>query len=138
MPAFTFKRAVRFDEVDAAGLVYFPRVVALAHEGLEQLLAAALPGGYPAFVVGQKIGLPCVHVESDFKGPLRFGDDVEVTLVVAGFGTSSVAFDVEVQRGDGNPCAKMRYIVACADLSESPKKRAIPPELRTALAKHLR
>jgi 4-hydroxybenzoyl-CoA thioesterase len=138
MAAFKFRRAVRFDEVDAAGLVYFPRVVALAHEALEHLLAAALPGGYPAFVVGQRIGLPCVHVESDFKGPLRFGDELEVALIVAGFGTSSVAFDVEVQRGDGHPCAKMRYIVACADLSESPKKRAIPADLKAALSRHMR
>ena len=45
---------------------------------------------------------------------------------------------VEVTRGDANPCAKMRYIVACADLSESPKKRDLPADLKGALSRHLK
>ncbi len=134
MPAFVFRRPVRFEEVDAAGLVYFPKVMALAHEALERLLADAMPGGYASFVVTKRVGLPCVHFEADFKGSLRFGDDVEVSMRTAKTGTSSVTFEVEVRRGDGRSAATLTYVVACAEL-EGPKKMALPDELREIFAR---
>ncbi len=132
---FSFRRPIRWDEIDTAGLVYFPKVIALAHEAMERMLEEALPGGYARFVVGMKVGLPCVHVSSDFSGPLRFGDEVEVQSAVAKFGQTSVTFDVQVRRGDGVPCARIEYVVACADLT-GPTKRALPEELREALERH--
>ena len=133
--AFVFRRAVRFDEIDAAGFVFYAKLVALAHEGLERMLEAALPGGYARFVVERRIGLPCVHLEADFSGALRFGDAMEVAMRVARFGRSSVAFDVRVSRGDGAQCAKLAYVVACSDLTV-PKSVALPDDLRAALAQH--
>src|SRR5439155_14571640 len=98
---FVFRRAVRFEEIDAAGFVFFAEIVALAHEGLENMLAERMPGGYASLVVGRRIGLPCVHLEGDFSGALRFGDTIEVSMSVVRFGTSSVTFDVRVQRSGG-------------------------------------
>ncbi|MGZ3423114.1 MAG: hypothetical protein ACXVEE_34950 [Polyangiales bacterium] len=66
---FSFRRPVHFEEIDAAGYVYFPRLVALAHEGIERLFQQEVPGGYAAFVVGKRVGLPCVHVSADFSAP---------------------------------------------------------------------
>lgn len=132
-----FRRKVAFDEIDAAGFAYFPKVVALAHESLERLLEDARPGGYAGWVIGDRIGLPCVHVAADFSAPLRFGDEIVVTTRVARFGTTSVTFDVRVTRGDGVPCAKIDYVVACAEL-HGPSKRPLPPELRDALMRYER
>jgi 4-hydroxybenzoyl-CoA thioesterase len=132
---FVFCRPIRFDEIDAAGYVYYPKVIALAHEGLERLLSEAMPGGYARFVVEQRIGLPCVHVDLDFRGPLRFGDDVKVELEVTMMGTSSVHFAFEVWRGDGARCARGTYVVACAEL-DGPRKRALPDDLRATLARY--
>lgn len=133
---FVFRRPVRFDEIDAAGYVYFPKLVALAHEALERLLESARPGGYAGWVVGERIGLPCVHVEADFSAPLRFGDAIVVSARVVRFGETSVTFDVQIDRGDGVACARIGYVVACADLN-GPRKRALPPELRAALERHV-
>ena len=136
MPAFVFRRAIRFDEIDAAGLVYFPRVIALAHEALERLLAEALPAGYASFVRDRRIGLPCVHAAADFTAPLRFGDDVEVASLVTRFGATSVRFEVRVTRVEGSvACARIDYVVACATL-DGPKKSALPSDLREALARY--
>lgn len=132
---FSFRRPVHFEEIDAAGYVYFPRLVALAHEGIERMLWQDRPGGYASFVVGQRIGLPCVHVAADFSAPLRFGDEMIVELTVRKIGTSSVAFDVRIVRQDGVPCATIDYVCACSDL-DGPKSRPLPGELRDALAKH--
>jgi 4-hydroxybenzoyl-CoA thioesterase len=133
---FVFRRAVRFDEIDAAGFVFYAKLVAFAHEGLERMLEARMPGGYASFVVGRKIGLPCVHLEGDFSGPLRFGDTIEVSMSVARFGTSSVTFDVRVQRVGGMLCAKLVYVVACSDLT-APRATPLPADLRAALQAHV-
>lgn len=130
-----FRRPVRFDEIDAAGFVYFPKVVALAHEALERLLEDARPGGYASWVIGDRIGLPCVHVAADFEAPLRFGDVIMVTTSVVKFGTTSVTLLVDVTRADGVHCATIDYVVACAEL-HGPSKRPLPPELRDALARY--
>lgn len=139
---FVFRRAVRFDEIDAAGWIFYAKVVALAHEALETMLEAEMPGGYASLVVGRRIGLPCVHIESDFTGALKFGDALEVRMSVARFGTSSVTFDVRVLRVAVGAtveaqCAKIVYVVACTDLT-APKSTAIPEDLRAVLERHAR
>ncbi|MBK7395204.1 MAG: acyl-CoA thioesterase [Myxococcales bacterium] len=133
--SFVFRRPVRFDEIDAAGYVYFPKIVALGHEAMERMIGEACPGGYAAWVVERRVGLPCVHVESDFRAPLRFGDELVVESTVAKLGDSSVRFDVKVGRGDGVACATIGYVVACADLA-GPSKRSLPDDLRAALARY--
>lgn len=134
---FVFTRPVRFDEIDAAGFVFFPKLIALAHEGLERMLEDARPGGYAAWVVGERLGLPCVHLGADFAAPLRFGDAMTVSMRVAKFGTTSVTFDVRVGRGGPEPteCARLEYVVACAELN-GPSKRPLPPTLRELLERH--
>ena len=129
-----FRRPVHFEEIDAAGYAYFPKVIALAHEALERLLEDARPGGYAGWVMRDRIGLPCVHLAASFSSPLRFGDELVVTTTVTKFGTTSVTFAVEVARGDGVLCARLDYVVACADLA-GPTKRALPTELRDALSR---
>lgn len=132
---FVFSRPVRFDEIDAAGFAYFPKVIALAHEALERMLEEARPGGYAGWVVGDRVGLPCVHLGADFSAPLRFGDEITVSIGVVRFGGTSVAFDVRVRRGDVQ-CAKLDYVVACAELN-GPSKHPLPSALRDALERHL-
>ena len=133
--SFVFRRPVRFDEIDAAGYVYFPKIVALGHEAMERMIGEAYPGGYAAWVVERRVGLPCVHVESDVRAPLRFGDELVVESTVVKLGDSSVRFDVKVGRGDGVACATIGYVVACADLA-GPSKRTLPDDLRAALARY--
>jgi len=76
-----------------------------------------------------------VHVAGDFSGPLRFGDDVMVETRVAKFGATSVTFESR-SSGDGAGCARIDYVVACADL-DGPKKRPLPDDLRVALEQHV-
>lgn len=133
---YVYTRPIRFDEIDAAGYVFYANLTAIPHEALERLLHEVNPGGYAAFVVGQRVGLPCVHVQADFTAPLRFGDEMRVELSVVGFGATSIRFDVRLVRGDGTPCAKIDYVCACAQL-DGPTKHPIPAEMRRALEPHL-
>lgn len=131
---FRFQRPVRWEELDAAGFVYFPRVVAFAHEALERMFEAASPRGYAA-MIDTGLGLPCVHVETDFRAPLRFGDVAEVCAVVKKLGRSSVELELDVRR-DGVDCARIRYVVACTDL-RAPKAVALPGSARAMFLQYV-
>ena len=128
MGSYRYRRAVRFDEVDAAGFVFFARIAALPHEALERWLDAAEHGLYARCLLQHRVGLPCVHLEADFRAPLRFGDEIAVEMRVDRFGETSVSFSIAIARGDGQICATISYVVACAAL-DGPTKQPLPHAL---------
>jgi 4-hydroxybenzoyl-CoA thioesterase len=85
---YVFERAVRFDEVDAALMLYYPRFLGYCHEAMEAMFAE-LEGGYPRLIKERRLGLPAVHLEVDFKSPLRYGDVVRIELTVEVLGAAS-------------------------------------------------
>ncbi len=125
---FVYVHRVRFEEVDAAGIVYFARFFSFCHDAMAAMLSG-LDGGYAALVTKRRLGLPAVHCEADFSAPLRFGDDVRVAVVVERLGASSCAlrFDLERAdpdgRGSPSPVATLRHVVALTDLAAM---RAVP------------
>jgi 4-hydroxybenzoyl-CoA thioesterase len=78
---------VRFGEIDLARVVYYPRYFHYFHQAFEQWFEEALGVSYPELVNAQNIGFPSVHVETDFKAPLRYGDRVRVEIEVVEIGT---------------------------------------------------
>ena len=81
----TFSRPVRFEEIDAAGIVFFARYLHICHDAMEAVFAP-LPGGYCALITQRRIGFPAVHTDCEFVAPLRYGDvvRVETSVVRAG------------------------------------------------------
>jgi len=73
---------VRFQHVDAAGVVFFARYFEYVHEAYEGFLSAA---GTPLSRVlkEQSWAAPLSHVEADYFRPLRLGDELHVQLVAA-------------------------------------------------------
>ena len=88
-PAELFRiRIVRFQDVDAAGVVFFARTLEYCHDAFIELLAeqghdwsVELAGGVVA---------PLKHVEADYLAPLRFGDRMRIELVRAHLEASQV------------------------------------------------
>jgi 4-hydroxybenzoyl-CoA thioesterase len=114
---FLHQRPVRLEEVDAAGIVFFPRILGYCHDTLAELLSG-LRGGYAALLMERGIGLPTVHVDVDFTAPLRFGDTAKIELTVARIGRSSATFDMSLSRArDDVAAARVRLICACTTLS---------------------
>ncbi len=136
---FVHERPVRFEEVDAAGIVFFARFFGYCHDAMEAMLGA-VPGGYARLVVERKIGFPAVHVEADFAAPLRFGDVARIEVTVERIGTSSCSFRNRFTRlqdgANGATCATILQVCAASDLT---KLRAvpIPADVRAVLSLHL-
>jgi len=129
---FVHIHRVRFDEVDAAGIVYFARFFTWCHDAMEAMLAG-VEGGYVNLVVHRRLGFPAVHVEADYAAPLRFGEEVHISATVERIGKSSIAMRFDLTRAsDRDHVATLRHVVAVTDL-DAMRAHPIPEDVRSAL-----
>jgi 4-hydroxybenzoyl-CoA thioesterase len=132
---FVYERSVRFEEVDAAGIVFFARYLNYCHEAMEAFFAP-LDGGYVRLVNERKIGLPAVHVEIDFTAPLRYGDALRIEVTIPHVGRSSTKLRYALIRArDGEPVAVVEHTCAVSDLTVV-KAIPIPDDMRALLLAH--
>jgi len=130
-----YDRPVRFEDVDPAGIVFFPRFLSYCHEAMETFFAA-LPGGYAALITQRRIGFPAVHLEVDFKSPLRYGDVARIAIDVPHVGNRSATLRYTLTRAaDGHAIALVTHICAIAALDVL-KAIAIPDDIRAVLEAH--
>jgi 4-hydroxybenzoyl-CoA thioesterase len=131
-----YERAVRFEDVDAAQILFFSRFLNYCHEAMEAMLAP-LEGGYPALIVERKLGLPAVHVDIEYKAPLRFGDVARIEVTVEKIGRSSAAIRYDLRRTrDDVHVATVHHTVVLSDLTVL-KSTPMPDDVRAALTQHL-
>lgn len=131
IPVPTSNRRILIDDCDAAGVVFGPRLLALAHQAYEEALADA-GLDLAAVVRGGELALPYVHLDCEFSGPLRHGDRAEFTVSCERIGTTSYGIRIAVACA-GRPCAQ----VTQAHVAIDPRTRAktpLPEAVRTALA----
>jgi 4-hydroxybenzoyl-CoA thioesterase len=134
MPVFLYERSVRFEEVDAAGIVFFARFLSYGHEAMEAFFGA-LPGGYHDVVVRRRIGFPAVHVEADYAAPLRFGDTLSIALDITKIGTTSFTLRYRMKRQGDVRVATILHTCVCCDLS-GPTKIPFPDDIRALLERY--
>jgi len=70
---FSYTRTVRFQDTDAAGVVYFANVLAMCHEAYEASLAAS-DINLKVFFSNPDRVIPIVHASVDFYRPMFPGD----------------------------------------------------------------
>jgi 1,4-dihydroxy-2-naphthoyl-CoA hydrolase len=91
---FEHPRIIRFADTDAAGVVYFARLLSLCHEAYEASLQ--LTGiDIGEFFCPGAIAVPIVHTSADFYRPLRCGDVVIIGLTSTQ--TSADGFEVSYE-----------------------------------------
>ena len=77
---FEYHRTIRFQDTDAAGVVYFAQILSLCHEAYEASLQAA-EMDVTAFFSRGAIAVPIIHTEADFRRPLMCGDVAKIQLM---------------------------------------------------------
>lgn len=76
---FAHATRVRFQDVDAAGIVFFARVFDLFHDAYVEALRAG--GVELSAVLAAKVwAAPLTSCDAQFRRPLRFGDEITVEL----------------------------------------------------------
>ena len=79
---------VRFQDVDAAGVLFFGRIFDYCHQAYEELIASSGVDRAHYFA-GADVLVPIVHAEADYKTPLRHGERVTIEIDVARIGRAS-------------------------------------------------
>jgi 4-hydroxybenzoyl-CoA thioesterase len=131
-----FERAIKFEEVDAANIVFFARFVTYAHEAMEHFFGA-LEGGYAALILERRVGLPAVHVEMSFSAPVRYGDTLRIETTIAHVGNRSATLRYRMIRArDGALSAELRHKVVTTDLNAL-QSCVMPADIRALLLAHL-
>lgn len=129
-------RPVRFEEVDAASIVFFAHFLTYAHEAMENFFAA-LDGGYARLILERRVGLPAVHVEMSFSAPVRYGDGLRIETTVERVGNRSATLRYRMfRRSDGALSAEVKHTVVTTDLREL-RSCEMPDDVRAELSAHV-
>lgn len=127
---------VRFADVDAAGIVYYPRLLHYCHLTFEDFFPAAGGKTYAQWIQTERIGFPTVHLDVDFRVPVEFGKELVMAATVTRIGQKSVTFRFRGERPDGTICFQADVTKACAGM-DTGKSQPIPDELRQLFGEYL-
>ncbi len=125
--------SVRFGDVDHARVVYYPRFFHFFHQTFEQWFGESLGIPYWQVIIQMNIGFPTVRVETQFKSPLRFGNDIRVELELIEIGTKSITIRYTVTRLADEVVAAVADIKTAMVDNDTFKAIAIPGDLRKRL-----
>ena len=123
-------RTVRFQDVDAAGTVYYARVFEYFGDAYVALLER---GGVDLrdMIAAGEVLAPLVHAEADYLSPLRFGDAITVEVAMTRVGGSSITVGYRILSGS-RLCAIGHTVHVFVD-AKTFGKREVPAAIRSAM-----
>lgn len=131
--AFRARLKVCFGDIDNAGIVYYPRFLHYFHVALEDFFSDELDIPYASMMQRFNVAFPTVHLEGDFRRPLRFGDQIEVEVRVLNIGKTSITWGyTTVLGGSRDVVVEGHNITVCMNMT-SFKKTKVPEWLRKKL-----
>ena len=121
---FTYNRTVRFQDTDAAGVVYFANVLAVCHEAYEESLAAS-GINLKAFFSNREAALPVIHATVDFYRPMFAGDRLTIQLTPKQIAGDEFEIVYQVFSGEvaGKSAAKALTKHVCIDAVTRTRKQ---------------
>ncbi|MFM6756996.1 MAG: acyl-CoA thioesterase, partial [Dolichospermum sp.] len=93
--AFTYYYTVRFQDTDAAGVVYFANVLRICHEAYEASLATS-GVNLKSFFTNSPLAFPIVHANVDFLRPISCGDNLVISLFLEKIGVDKFEISYEI------------------------------------------
>jgi 4-hydroxybenzoyl-CoA thioesterase len=134
VPAYRTSIPVRFGDVDHAGIVYYPKYFIYFHEAFEDFFN---DNGepYQKTLDEKGVGFPTVHIETDYKAPLRYGDSLDLEMTVRRVGNKSATFHyVGYRHRDHVLVCTADITVACIQM-KSFQSQAFPEFCRALFAR---
>lgn len=121
---------VFLSSTDATGVIYFTEQLRFASETFEEFLLSSGLSLKEMIAKGDLL-LPIVHVEGDFKAPIRVGDMLTITLNLEKMGDKSFALSYTL--------SSSQTIVGTVKIIHAALKRGksivLPDELKSLLSK---
>lgn len=94
---FVYLRTVKFQDTDAAGVVYFVNILNFCHEAYEASLADS-GINLQEFFSGAAMAVPIAHASVDFLRPLYCGDRLKIFLTTQAQDSSAFSVDYKVYK----------------------------------------
>ena len=135
--AYTQRFPIRFDDVDYARVVYFPRLFVYCHWTFENFFTEEARLPYSEMLGKRKVGFPIVHTEADFKAPLRFGDTCRIVMEAVQVGSGSLSNRYRLYLGESQKLCAVVQIVNASIAMDTFKPTPLPEDVREAFLNHL-
>jgi acyl-CoA thioester hydrolase len=134
MPEATVRIRVQFSEVDGSRRIHFTAMFRYMEVAEHQLMRnIGLP--YATALELEGLAFPRVHLSCDFRGPIVYDDELDVSARIARVGTSSwtVAFTARnLSRPHSPVVADGEMVIASMD-PHSERSTPLPEKLRATL-----
>jgi len=129
---------VCFSDIDNAGIVYYPRFVHYFHLAMEEFFAAEMGIEYADVLHKRNVSFPTVHLESDFRRKLRYGDRISIEVRVIHIGKSSITWGYRGYReNDGEEMVvEGQNVTVCVE-TDTFEKIDVPKWLRQGLTSYM-
>ena len=125
--AFRYTRRVQFAETDMAGIVHFAEFFRFMEEAEHALWRAA---GLSIHPPDSPIGFARASATCDFKRPLRFEDEFDVTIRIAAISRKTIQYSCVLVKDDVTlATGSMTVICVRTDLDGSLKATDVPAEI---------
>lgn len=118
---------IRFEDADPAGVVFYPRAIALAHGAVEELIRRSTLG-WDTWFASTMHAAPLRRAEADFFLPMKVGQTFIARASVEKIGATSVTFRVEFRDAFGRTTARVHTVHVLVD-----KATGQPVHLTTAM-----
>lgn len=128
---------IRFNDIDAADIVYFPRLLHFCHCALEDFVTDRSERSYRRYVQ-DGIVFPVVHVEGKFFKRVHYRDRLQVAVTCEEIRTHAfrARYDLAVVPGEGGgvPEPSARIVIAQAVARRDTfELQDVPADLRRTL-----
>ena len=136
--AFIKKETVRFQHVDFAGIVFYPRFLEMLNNIVEDFYDEAL--GMPFKNLHKTGGIPTVDLKVQFKKAARLGDVLTKYFWVKKFGSSSMTCGFKFEHEDGSICLEGEVSLVRVEFNEARdeiKASPFPEEMRAKLEQYV-
>ncbi|MBI3711931.1 MAG: acyl-CoA thioesterase [Burkholderiales bacterium] len=133
---FSTPISIRFAHCDPAGIVFYPRYFELINGVVEDWCAEGLGMSFHEMHMVQGIGLPTVHIETDFVKTSRMGDELIAELRVLKLGRASLTVEIIMKDKEGQLRLKAQLVLVLAKVDEQ-RAIALPENLREKMQGYL-
>lgn len=134
---FIKKEKVRFQHVDYAGIVFYPRFLEMLNCLVEDFYEEAL--GQPFKNIHKTGGVPTVNLKIQFKKAARLGDELTKSLWLKEIKNSSMLCGFRFEHEDGATCLEGEVTLVRVDFTDDRqgiKASPFPEEMRRKLEEY--
>lgn len=133
-PVFKTSILVRFGDCDPAGIVFYPRYFEMINNLVEDWCAQGLGHSFRSLHMEQGLGLPTVHIETDFVAASELGETLLAELQVQKIGAASITLGIRLLGPDGADRVRCTLVLVALDLQKR-SAVSLPEALRNRIAR---